>query len=110
MDHHFSPELLQRAWMHSHEEDTDKNEVYRPSTFAFPPARGRTGFELKSDETLIETGIGATDRRTHGTGKWNLDLAGNLRFYGHSDAKPESTRKIVKLERDRLVVEKSSAT
>ncbi len=39
--------LCQR-WIHSHEEDTDTEMVYRPADFAFPPSRGRTGFENRT--------------------------------------------------------------
>ena len=53
--------LLQH-WIHSHEEDTDTEMVFRPASFNFPPARGRKGFELSPDGTLIDYRIGPTDR------------------------------------------------
>jgi hypothetical protein len=59
--------------MHSHEEDSEGEAVYRRASYQFPPARGRTGFELKADGSLTEYGIGPTDRRTQTAGKWKLD-------------------------------------
>src|SRR5438034_663791 len=43
-----------RRWLHSHEEDADAAKVYRPDDYPFPPARGRMGFELKPDGSLLE--------------------------------------------------------
>ena len=90
---------LYQHWTHSHEEDTDQEMVFRPASYAFPPARGRTGFELKPDGSLVEYGIGPTDRRTQSTGKWRLD--GDVLKVG------TRTMKIASLDRDRLVVRKS---
>jgi len=98
----FSPELLHRAWVHSHEEDSEGRTVFRPSTYAFPPSRGRTGFELRPDGTLLETGIGPTDRRTHTAGKWTLDGA-TLRLSDRG-GEPERALRITELAPDRLVV------
>jgi hypothetical protein len=44
-------------WMHSHEEDTDATEIYRPAEYAFPPARGRIGYEFIPDGQAIYLGI-----------------------------------------------------
>ncbi len=84
--------------MHSHEEDTETESVFRPASYAFPPARGRRGFELKPDGSLTEYGIGPTDRRTQTPGTWKLD----------GDALRLGTRtlKIVSVDRQRLVVRK----
>ena len=87
---------LCQHWVHSHEEDTDTGMVFRPAAYKFPPARGRKGFELKPDGTLIDYGIGATDRRTRSTGKWRL-ADDELRL-------GERALKIVSLDRERLVV------
>jgi hypothetical protein len=84
--------------MHSHEEDTDDRMVFRPASYRFPPARGRTGFELKEDGALVEHGIGPTDRRTQSPGRWTLE-GKTLRVGGRAYT-------IVSLDRDRLVVRK----
>jgi hypothetical protein len=59
-------------WVHSHEEDTDGEVVYRPSTFAFPRSRGRAALELRADGTYSETAIGADDRAAPADGTWEV--------------------------------------
>lgn len=72
-------DLCQR-WVHSHEEDTDTETVYRPASFAFPLARCRTGFELLADKSCKCVGIAAADGSevTHGT--WEIEGEDTLRI------------------------------
>jgi hypothetical protein len=56
------PNLLHRRWLHSREEDTGDEMVFRPESYDFPPARGRTGFELSPDGSVLDLGVGPTDR------------------------------------------------
>ena len=55
-------------WVHSHEEDTDAEMVYRPASYAFPPSRGRTSFDLRADGSYVERspGPGRRPRRVEG--------------------------------------------
>ncbi len=79
------PQTLLGRWLHSHEEDTDVELVYRPATYRFPPSRGRAGFELRPDGTAADIRIGPTDRREESPGTWRLE--GNsliLERAGHS--------------------------
>jgi hypothetical protein len=96
-------ESLAQRWVHSHEEDTPTEMVFRPATFKFPRSRGRTSFELKPDGSLIEYRIGPTDRRevTHGT--WTLDDD-----YLNLNNPAESVRRlhIAALDNDRIVIKK----
>src|SRR5215510_6119424 len=55
-----SPQLYQ-TWLHSHEEDTATETIYRPSSYAFPPSRGRMGFTLNADGTCVSIGINPRD-------------------------------------------------
>jgi hypothetical protein len=89
---------LRQHWVHSHEEDTDTEMVFRPASYKFPPARGRKGFELKPDGTLVDYGIGPTDRRTRSKGKWKLE-GDELRLGGRA-------MKVVDVDRERLLVRK----
>ena len=59
--------------MHAHEEDTDDEMVFRPEGTDLPPARGRTGIELRSDGTFAEAGLGAADVPEEASGRWSLD-------------------------------------
>ena len=101
-----SPQILHQRWIHSHEEDTADEVVYRPEAFHFPPSRGRSGFELKPDQSLVETGMAPADGPLISRGKWSLDNAGRLSFYGESSTKPVRVMKIVAASKDRLVVKK----
>ena len=48
-----APEIYE-DWAHSHEEDTDEVEVYRPRDFDFPPSWPRAGFEIKENGEFQE--------------------------------------------------------
>ena len=46
-------EHLPKKWVHSKEEDTETEMVYRPSTYSFPPVRGgRVSLDIKPDGTF----------------------------------------------------------
>jgi hypothetical protein len=59
--------ILRPCWVHSHEEDSDEEMVFRPAAYEFPPSRGRRSFELKPDGILAEGGIGPTASFSAGT-------------------------------------------
>lgn len=73
-----SRELLVRRWVHSHEEDTETEMVFRPDDFEFPPSRGRVAFELRPDGTALDRGIGANDAPQDAEGRWTLDENGAI--------------------------------
>ncbi len=99
-------DVLCQHWMHSHEEDTESEMVFRPANFKFPPSRGRRGFELRADGVLISTGIGPTDRPLETQGKWKFDNAGRLAFYSASQQEPTRVMEISSVDKDRLVIKK----
>jgi len=98
--------MLYRLWVHSHEEDTETERVYRPASFAFPRSRGRSAMALKPDGGLVETGIGPADRLQESRGSWKLENDNVLFIYEKGKAKPKRTIKIVSLDKDKLVVKK----
>jgi hypothetical protein len=97
-------DVLAQSWVHSHEEDTDTEMVFRPASFNFPRSRGRTAFDLKPDGSLVETAIGPTDRRQQSQGTWKLD-GDKLVFYSGS-GQAGRVMQIVSATKDRLVVKK----
>ena len=101
-----SQEVLCQHWIHSHEEDTESEMVFRPANFQFPPSRGRKGFELKAEGVLIATDIGPTDRPLETEGKWKLDDVGRLAFYSTSRPEPTRVMEISYVDKDRLVIKK----
>jgi len=90
-----------RLWTHSHEEDLPAAKTFRPGERAFPPSRGRSSFELKSDGVVTITAPGADDRHKAIRGRWRL-LGNTLIFQipGQADQQYE----VVALERDRLLL------
>ncbi len=106
MPRQVNQDTLTQNWVHSHEEDTETQMVFRPATFKFPPSRGRSGFELKADGKLINRGIAPTDGPSETPGSWELDNDNVLTFYLGAEKKPTRSLKIVSADKSRLVVEK----
>lgn len=96
---------LRRRWIHSHEEDTDKEMVFRPAAFEFPPSRSRRSFELKPEGDLVEGGIGPTDRPLERQGSWELEDDDNL-ILRPDPSMPPRVMRIASVDEDRLVIEK----
>lgn len=96
---------LCRHWVHSHEEDTGTEKVFRPLTYDIPPSRGRFSFELKEDGSLLRYGLGSTDRTETSRGSWRLEGNRLSLNPGTKDAL-EQVLEIVSSSPDRLVVRK----
>jgi hypothetical protein len=99
---------LQQHWVHSHEEDTDTEMVFRPATFNFPRSRGRRAFELKPDGSMVEGGIAPADGRQEAQGTWELEDDNRLILYPDSPAGRPRVMQITSVDKDRLVVKKIS--
>ena len=97
---------LHQQWVHSHEEDTATERVFRPASFAFPRSRGRSAMSLKPDGGIVETGPGPTDRPQESRGSWKFEEDDTLSIYEKGKKKPVHTMKIVSLDKERLVVRK----
>lgn len=100
-------EDIQQSWIHSHEEDTDTEMVFRPADYNFPLSRGRSGFELSSDNKLNEINIAPTDKLEDRPGSWELrsdddDLTLEL----NPDTSAVRNLKITSVSKDRLVLKK----
>jgi hypothetical protein len=96
---------LHQHWVHSHEEDTDTEVVFRPATYNFPRSRGRSSFELKSDGELLKTGIAPTDGPEQTRGTWKLEGDDMLAFY-MGTPKPQQVMQIVAADKNQLVIKK----
>ena len=70
------PAQLQGRWVHSHEEDTEDEIVYRAesSGYDFPRSRGREALELNPDGSYSGVAPGPTDKpeATPG-GTWSVE-------------------------------------
>jgi hypothetical protein len=97
-------EHLIGRWMHSREEDAGAAKVFRPADYSFPPARGREGFELRPDRSLVSIGYGPVDAPTESSGSWELQDDGTLVL--HDPTTPSAQRyKVLAHDPDRLVLE-----
>jgi hypothetical protein len=93
---------LAQHWVHSHEEDQQGEQVFRPASYAFPPSRGRSALHLRNDGTYSESAPGPTDRPTEsGVGDW--EISGNELTLRAPDGSIQH-RKVVTLQPDKLVL------
>ncbi len=101
--------IMGREWTHLRAEDTDAEQVFRPSTYIEEKGLRFRGlpetFMLRNDGTLIEAGSGPTDARQESEGTWKLE-DGKLAFYSGSETEPSRILDVVSVEKDRLVVKK----
>ena len=99
--------MLAQRWVHSHEEDSDTEMVFRPVSYKFPPSRGRTSLDLRPDGSLTESGPGPSDRSEHTEGTWWLDADNNLVLdQGPRHHQRSRVLRLVSADGDRLVVKK----
>lgn len=96
------PSELYKHWIHSFEEDDASLEytVYRPSSFSFPPARGRAGFEIKPKGIVISHPIAPADGNMSIKEKWRF-TNGELTFTGNLTS---NKYKIISVSKDKLVL------
>ena len=100
----YEQHLLQGRWVHSHEEDTDEEMVFRPADRPLPPARGRTSLEFRPDGTYVESAPGPVDVPESSTGSWSLE-AGRLVLEAAGN-QPSRELEITGAEDDRLTIRK----
>jgi hypothetical protein len=98
--------ILSQKWVHSHEEDTPGETVFRPASYAFPRSRGRKSFQLDPHGKLLTFGMGADDRIVEGEGRWQLDAANNLTLQPKATGSVQSVMHILQVEPDKLIVKK----
>lgn len=98
-------DAIEGRWVHSHEEDTDEEMVFRPADHALPPSRGRTSFELRPDGTYVESAPGPVDVPVRSSGRWSLE--GDRLILEGEGERPGHAWRIAAAERDRLAVRKT---
>ena len=99
-----SRDVLCQRWIHVGEDDTPTEMVYRPAGYKLPPARGRTGFELRPDHTLSYLGIGPTDAPSGSAGRWEIEEGEPPAIRIELESGEIQRLPIVSAEPDRLVV------
>jgi len=91
-----------QRWVHSCDEDTGQEMVFRLGSF--PPASGRGSPELVSDGKAGLSGIGPDDRSGRAAGEWKFDEANRLLL--KSSGGMTSALQVLRVEPDKLVVKK----
>jgi hypothetical protein len=100
----YEKQLLQGRWVHSQEEDTDDEMVFRPADRPLPPSRGRTSLEFRPDGTYVETEPGPVDVPESSTGSWSLE--GGWLVLEAEGNRPTRELEITGAEDDRLTIRK----
>jgi hypothetical protein len=99
--------FLCQHWIHSREEDTATETVYRPAGFPLPPSRGRPGLKFDPDGTFKQIGIGATDISKVKEGVWKVPSAGADHVCVSVEGQPQRI-KILELKQDRMSIARES--
>ena len=89
---------LEGTWLLSQEENTGDTLVYRPNTYAFPPARGRTGFAIKPYGRFEQFDIAPTDGLDGRPGTWTIDRKTKLRIHLTDELDPNYTLEILEID------------
>jgi hypothetical protein len=97
---------LAQEWVHSHEEDTDGEMVFRPASYRFPPSRGRKSFWLDPGGQLGTAKIGPDDRYIRAQGGWHIDAANKLTLEQTGPGTAKTVMQIISVGPDKLVVKK----
>jgi hypothetical protein len=74
-------ERLEGRWVHSHEEDTDDEMVFRSASsgYEFPRSRGREALELHPDGSYAGTAPGPVDKpEATAGGEWTIEDGNKL--------------------------------
>jgi hypothetical protein len=95
---------LEGTWLQSQEENRGDTLVYRPNTYAFPPARGRTGFEVKPYGRFTQYDIAPTDGLAGREGTWTADGLDRIRIHLEDGQEPDYTLELLSLHNQVLKV------
>lgn len=95
---------IKQAWLHSHEEDSADEMVFRPAAFEFPRSRGRAGYEFRRDGSVVVSGPSPEDKHGSKTGRWELKDPGELLLT--IPGEPDRSFKITSITPDKLVLTK----
>ena len=99
-------EIYEKRWTHSHEEDYDDIQVYRPSTFNFPLSRGRIAFEIEKSGIFIQYGIGPDDTKKKVEGNWTIEEPNTIKINFADKAIKSYSMKILSYDNNTLLIKK----
>lgn len=96
-----------KTWLHSHEDDRGDTLVFRPNTYDFPPARGRTGFTLEANGVFRQYDIAPTDGLEEHPGKWEMQDEKTLQVIFPDKKSTDFTVEILSAKPDLLKVKRT---
>lgn len=99
-----SMQQLEGTWLSSHEEDRADTLVYRPNTYPFPPARGRTGFALQSYGRFEQFDLAPTDGLVGRPGTWAAQGLTKLRIHLADGQTPDYTFEVLAFDKQPKVL------
>src|SRR5262245_12148444 len=94
-------------WFHSHEEDSEGLQVYRPARYKFPPARGRRGFEFRDGGELVYLGIARTDGAAPMPGAWAIEGGDRVRISVTTGSVQPYVLQVVSCDKETLKVRRA---
>ncbi|MGI4743329.1 MAG: hypothetical protein ACRYG7_49895 [Janthinobacterium lividum] len=103
MQHPQAKDLTQ-TWRHSQEEDQGAMQVYRPASYAFPPARGREGYTFAPGGQLTKLAIAPTDGTLPLPGHWRWVSARALHLTFEDPSQQDCRLEVLELTPDVLKV------
>ncbi|MGY3088968.1 hypothetical protein ACVWYF_002008 [Hymenobacter sp. UYAg731] len=98
-----SMKQLEGTWLAAHEENRGDTLVYRPNTYKFPPARGRTGFAIRPFGRFEEFDIAPTDGLAGHPGTWTTDGDTRLRIHLTDGQQPDYTLEILSIDKKQVL-------
>jgi hypothetical protein len=107
---------LYSNWVHSYEEDSENELVFRRPDYNFPLVRGgRDAIDLNPDNTFTQRGgllqqsgnLAADDRYLYSAGEWNLE-ENDILSLSTSTGSPPAKLKIISITDDKLVFHKQA--
>lgn len=102
------PDSFYGSWIHSHEEDFEGNTVYRRTSFAFPPSRGRERFDLRPSGELLYYNIAPADGQAEPLeGSWEPLRNRMIDVEIPGDKANSFSAELIEVAHDRLVLKKS---
>lgn len=105
MNAKFKKDALHGEWVHSCEEDTDDEIVFRPASYDFPLRRQpRDVYEFQPDGKFVKGTATAADSIKQADGEW--ELAGDDEIAFRTESEPNRKLQIASVEDDKLVLKK----
>jgi hypothetical protein len=93
-----SLKALEGTWLNAYEENRGDTLVYRPNTYQFPPARGRTGFAIEPYGRFTQFDIAPADGLAGRDGTWTATGPHSLRIHLDDGQTPDYMLEVISLK------------